>query len=126
MLRRSRARLLATDAERMAPLQVKPVSMVNLSSFLCDMAEDKQAFMNSLWDLLAAVPVLLPLSRESNLLSSADNAALVAACTIERYTATNPIAGRAFSVVDEKSWRLRRRFFVWRMAVGDWLEALGY
>ncbi|CAD2215151.1 hypothetical protein AGDE_03479 [Angomonas deanei] len=124
--RRSLARLPRSEIERAAPLHVQRISPLDLGSIRSRMNEGKRKRFDALWQLLHEALRALQAGGTAHQLTPADAHTLRDAHLIEPLTKEQGLVASAFSVVEEKHGKLRRRFILWPKVVNEWLAAQEY
>lgn len=87
----------------------------------------KQSRVNTILELLNNCPRTLTTKTTIPPLNKSDVDTLLSTQIVEEIPDSEPvILGSAFSVVETKNNRLRRRFILWPETVNKWIESQGY
>lgn len=109
-------RLPTTPEECSSPLHVTRVSRMCYTKILNMILPERQKRQEELWDLLRDFPrSSLDYPRRGSTLPSSDTQLLLGADIIEPFIpdGSPPVIASAFTVVEEKHGKLRRRFILW-------------
>lgn len=118
---RNRTWLPTAPEELAAPLHVKPVSPLDLPAVLDMMASSRRARFEQVFNIVKRFTPTK--SNQFTPLPQQDGDALLAAGIAEAAEDKSAVGlAHAFSVVEEKSGKLRRRFILDPRELNDWLE----